>query len=196
MSATPRWLSQWRPCITAVGALLVIQALVEHFIYGGSTICSCGYFRIWEGITWADGNSQQLIDWYTFFHIMQGLISYFVLAYFFPTMPISARFLLVVGTQFAWEVIENSPFLIRLYQEDAISRTYYGDSIVNSLSDTISVMIGFAFALRFPVFWSLALTVAIEALVIFMIHDDIILNTLNFIHQFDFIKAWQLSAMH
>ncbi|MBI5470491.1 DUF2585 family protein [Candidatus Kaiserbacteria bacterium] len=189
----PHWSSLWRPIITMAGLLLVIQVVMLHF-YGQPTICRCGYVELWQSIGDPDTNSQQIIDWYTFSHVVQGLLFYFVLWYFFPKIPMPARFLIVVGGQFLWEVIENTPLIIHLYQLQAVSKTYMGDSIVNSFTDTLAVAVGFALALRLPPQVTILIGFGIELAMLFTIRDDLLLNTVNFVHQFDFIRDWQLAG--
>jgi hypothetical protein len=163
-------------------------------LYGQDVVCRCGIVELWQTISLPDSNSQQVLDWYTFSHFVQGLLSYFVLWYFFPRIPMPTRLLIVAGSQFLWEIVENTPWIIHWYQQQAISKAYHGDSIVNSMTDTLAVAAGFLTAYKLPPQVAIILGVAIELAMIFTIRDDLLLNTLNFAHQFDFIRDWQLAG--
>ncbi len=57
----------------------------------------------------------------------------------------------------AWEIFENTPFVIQSVPRAAtISLDYYGDSVINSMSDIVSMMLGFWIARRAPLWLSVA----------------------------------------
>jgi len=101
---------------------------------------------------------------------------------------------LAVLLEATWEVFENTPFVIDRYRAATISLDYYGDSIVNSMSDIIAMTLGFWIARRAPVKASLALVVVLEVVVAAVIRDNLTLNILMLIHPFDAVKRWQLGA--
>lgn len=93
-----------------------------------------------------------------------------------------------------WEVFENTPLIIEHYREQALAQGYIGDSVINSVSDTLAMALGFLLAWRLPVWATVAVALALEAFVGYSIRDNLTLNITNFIHQFDFIDAWQRGA--
>jgi len=139
-------------------------------------------------------NSQQLTDWYTFSHIIHGIGFYALLWLVARRLPIGMRFVLSALLEATWEVFENTPFIIERYRAVTISLDYYGDSIVNSVSDITAMMVGFWIARRWPVWASVALVVILEVTVGAIIRDNLTLNVLMLIHPFDAIKRWQLGA--
>ena len=139
----------------------------------------------------SSGNSQHLTDWYSFSHIIHGFIFYLALWYFFPRMSLGYRFLLALGIEAGWEILENTPWLIEHYRQQALAQGYVGDSIINSLSDTLAAALGFLLAWRLPVLLIVVLGIAMELFVGFSIRDNLTLNVLGFFHQFEFITTWQ-----
>jgi len=110
-------------------------------------------------------------------------------------MSVGTRLLIAMGLEIGWEIAENTPFVINAYREQALAQGYVGDSILNSVFDTLSMMLGFFLAKRLPVPVTVALTVTFEVFVGVMIRDNLTLNVLNFIYQFDFIYQWQAGAV-
>ena len=180
----------FRTAILASVFLLGLQALALYLL-GQPPICECGYVKLWEGIVLSSGNSQHLTDWYTFSHVIHGFLFYLALWFFFPRMPISVRFLLALGIEVGWEVFENTPMVIDHYRLQALAQGYIGDSIVNSIADTVAMIAGFFIAWRWPIWAVVVLGVGMEVFVGYSIRDNLILNVLGFFHQFEFITDWQ-----
>ena len=174
----------------AITLLLILQGAVL-WLLGQPVICECGYVKLWEGVVLSSGNSQHVTDWYTFSHIIHGFLFYALLRYFFPKMGVATRLLLALGIEITWEIAENTPWVINSYREQALARGYTGDSIINSLFDTIWMAAGFALAWRLPVWATVAIGLALELWVGYVIHDNLTFNILNFIYPFEFIRQWQ-----
>jgi Protein of unknown function (DUF2585) len=173
-----------------IPALLAIQAAVL-LAMGRPPICTCGYVKFWEGDVLSAEMSQHLFDWYTFSHIVHGLLFYFLLRLIFPKLPVGARLLIAIGVEVSWEIAENTPWVIEAYRRQALAQGYVGDSTINSLSDTLSMITGFALARTIPVWASLLAALLLEGYAAYAIHDNLTLNVLNFIHPIDAITRWQ-----
>ncbi|MCE9644085.1 DUF2585 domain-containing protein [Candidatus Parcubacteria bacterium] len=185
-------LTLWHYAALALG-LFVLQALVLHFM-GQPAICTCGYVKLWENVVLSPGNSQHLSDWYTFSHLAHGVIFYYLLSRFAPRVPLGARLLLAFGIELSWEIFENTDMIINRYRESALAQGYIGDSILNSLMDSIAMVLGFFAAWRFPVWVTVALLIGVELFVGYMIRDNLLLNVIQLLHPFDFINEWQTAG--
>ena len=170
--------------------ILGAQAFVLY-LFGQPLISASGHIMLWAGDVLSAENSQQLSDWYTFSHIIHGFIFYGALSFFFPRLSVFQRLAIAVSIEVAWEVIENTPMVIQHYREQALAQGYTGDSVINSLSDTFSMIVGFLFAWKAPVWATVSAALGMEIFVGYEIRDNLTLNVINLIYQFDFIAKWQ-----
>ena len=182
-----------RVAAAVVLGIMVVQALVLHLM-GRVWICSCGTVRVWVGDIWSSELSQQLFDWYTPSHIVHGILFYGLLRLVLPRAPVLVRLAMAVGIEVSWEIAENSPWVIEAYRKQALAAGYTGDSILNSLLDTVAMMTGFAIARLLPWKATVALVLAFEIGVGALVRDNLTLNVLNFVHRFPAIEAWQKGA--
>jgi hypothetical protein len=172
------------------GGIVALQALILVAL-GQPLTCTCGTIRFWQGTVSSAENSQQLTDWYTYSHIIHGFGLYFLLWLIAPRTPFGLRLALAIGLEAGWEVIENTPFVIDRYRQLALAQGYVGDSVINSVVDTLAAAFGFLLAGMLPVWSVVSLALAMELFVGFMIHDNLTLNIIQLVHPSGIISLWQ-----
>lgn len=174
-----------------IGAgIISIQALVL-LAMGQSALCPCGYLELWHGNIKSAENSQHLTDWYTYTHVIHGFGLYFLLWLFAPEWPVGLRLAAAIGLEAGWKILENTPLIIDRYRQLALAQGYVGDSIINSVSDTVAMALGFALARLLPTWTAVPFVVAIELFVGVMVHDNLALNMLQLIQPSEAVSRWQ-----
>jgi hypothetical protein len=190
--------------ITSV--VIVIASAGILFAMGRVPTCTCGHISLWQGTVASVENSQQISDWYTFSHIIHGILFFWFFVWLVQlwgrksgrvlsdSATVGTALVLATLLEAGWEILENTPFIINRYREITISWGYTGDSILNSVCDILAMWIGFIFARYVPWWIALLVVIALELFVGYMIRDNLTLNVLMLLYPFEGIRAWQVGG--
>ena len=187
-----------RGALLALTIALTIGAILLGM--GRVPICACGTVKLWWGVVQSAENSQHIADWYSFSHMIHGLLFYFFAHVLwrrwklFGGRPASWALPIAVAFEGMWELLENSPIIINRYRAVTMSYGYEGDSVLNSMSDISFMAIGFLIASRIPAWASVVLAIVFELFTLAMIRDNLTLNVLMLVWPIEAIRQWQAGA--
>ena len=174
--------------------LIVVVAAAILLAMGRNPMCTCGAVDLWVGGRDSPRTSQMLADWYSFSHIVHGLLFYAVLWLVARRWPVERRFLVALLIEVSWEVIENTPMVIDRYRTATAALGYTGDSVLNSVSDILMMVVGFVLARKLPVWVSILLLVILELVPLFVIRDNLTLNIWMLLWPDQAVAAWQAAG--
>ncbi|MDF8333956.1 DUF2585 domain-containing protein [Novosphingobium cyanobacteriorum] len=186
---------------TLLAATFWLGTIVILLSWHRPPICPCGMVRFWAGEVQSAENSQQITDWYSFSHLIHGMLFYGV-AHLLWRRAGLGRWLpartwalpLAVLVEGSWELLENSPIIIDRYRAVTISYGYSGDSVLNSASDIACMVLGFLFAARVPARLTIAVALAFELFTLAMIRDNLTLNVLMLASPIEAVRQWQAAT--
>jgi len=171
---------------------IVIGAAAILWLMGRPAICTCGTIELWGSA--GSKQSQMLVDWYSLSHLVHGFLFYGILHLAARKVKWERRLLFATLVEAAWELVENSPVIINRYREATIALGYSGDSILNSVSDILMMVVGFLLARRLPVWLSVLVVVVLELVPLAIIRDNLTLNIWMLLSPDDAIRTWQARA--
>ena len=180
--------------VVALAAVAILLAMDRP------PICECGYVKLWHGDINSSGNSQHIADWYTPSHIIHGMIFYALGWLLFVKWGVGGKraaqwgIVLAVFLEAAWEVIENTPFVIDRYRSVTVNWGYSGDSVLNSFADIGWMSFGFYLAMRLPVKVTVVAAVIAEIVTAFVVRDNLTLNVIMLLYPVDAIAQWQAAG--
>jgi hypothetical protein len=183
----------WRADLAAALAIVCVTALLE-IAMGRTLTYHNGPIRPWVSEVHSDQNSQQISDFYTFSHIIHGAVFYGMTHLAMGPASIGLRAAVALAIEATWESYENTDTVINRYRSATIALGYYGDSVLNSMSDILACMLGFLLASRLRWWWTLSWVVAMEVIVAILIRDNLTLNIIMLIWPIEAIKRWQSGA--
>lgn len=185
-SPGPTWRHGLLVLVLLGGTVVALQGMDR------SWWCETGDRAAWSEDTLSIHNSQHLFDPYTFTHVLHGMGFYAILWLLLRRwVPPASRWVIAIGLESFWEVIENTSAVIEKYRESTIALGYYGDSILNSVGDIAACAAGYALAMYLPFWGSLAGFFLVEALLVWWIRDSLLLNILMLLWPLDGVRTWQ-----
>jgi hypothetical protein len=176
----------------AIGVLVALTMIFVLRAEGRLFFCSCNRFLVWVGDICSSSNSQQLFDPFSFTHILHGFLLFWLISLLFRRMSPGWQVLLAVVSEAAWEVFENTPFVINRYRAETAALGYEGDTIVNSFGDLLCALVGFLIARRLGFWRSVIVFLVVEVILTFVIRDSLLLEILMLIRPISAIKQWQM----
>lgn len=185
------WLTDHR--YVALSVLAVIVCLGVLVAMGRPWICPCGDVKLWDGAV-VEEDSQHVFDWWSFSHVVKGMVVFVVLRWLFPSWSVQLALFVAVLFEGAWEVVENAPFVVDWIRAGLNESEYLGDTVVNSAADMLCFVAGFAYAHRVPRWASWLTVVAVEVFTLVAVRVSLFFTVFVFLSPAESLQAWQVAA--
>lgn len=180
------------PTLAVLASFGAIAVLLR--VQGRLWLCACGRIDFWSGNICSADNSQHFLDPYSFTHVLHGFAFFWLILWLAPRLRPGWQLALAIAAEAAWEVFENTNFIIDRYRAETAALGYTGDTVVNSFGDTLCCLVGFVIARRLGLRRSLIVFAVLELILILWIRDSLLLQILMLIFPIDAIKALQMCA--
>ncbi|MEN3794349.1 DUF2585 family protein [Fulvimarina sp. MAC3] len=169
------------PIASTLACLLLTNGLVVLYLWaiGRPFVAPDEPLKLFSTDLSVRANSLHLADPYSLLHAIFGIGLFLFLDRIKPHWPMREKLIVAILGSAVWEIVENTPFVVALFNDTSSPAAYKGDSIVNSVSDALFAAAGFLFARYTPLWVSLAVALALELLVSVWISDGLILGTLK-----------------
>jgi hypothetical protein len=174
--------------VALAGAVLIGVVL---YAWGQPLICTCGYVRFWVGSVFSSENSQQIADWYTLSHFVQGMLVVLVGRLFFPRVSVSVLLAVAIVIGVAWEIVEHTDLVLNRFRATTLYQGYVGDSVLNAVSDYLWMLGGFFVANALPTVWVIVSIAVLEITAAAVARDSLVLTTIMTLHPIEAISDWQ-----
>ncbi len=171
-----------------LGALAIGVTL---WAWGQPLISRTGEVRLWVGSIWSQENSQQVADWYTLSHVVHGTLMALVGKLFGRWTGFPVVVGLAIATGVGWEIVEHTDWVLNQFRATTIYQGYIGDSVLNAVCDYLFMLTGFVTASALSAIWVLAMIAVLELGSALVARDSLTLTTLQLVHPFPAIAAWQ-----
>jgi hypothetical protein len=177
------------PLIAAV--VMMLFSVVYLRWQGRVWWCQQGDWSPISITVWSPHNSQHVLDAYSLSHVLHGVIFYGFFWLFRNRMNLGWRLVGALAIEVAWELMENSPIIINRYRAATISLGYEGDSVINTMGDVASFVVGYFVAQRLGLWWSIVFCLVVDGAMLIIMRDNLALNVLMLLWPIDAIRRWQ-----
>ena len=173
-------------------AVLGIPAIgLTLWAWGQPLLSRSGDVLLWVNSVWSSENSQQVADWYTLSHVVQGMLVGGAGRLWGGRWGYVAALTVAVTVGVGWEIVEHTSWVLDRFRATTIYQGYLGDTVLNAVCDYLFMMGGFFAASVLRTGWSVLLMLALEGISAFVARDSLILTTLRVVHPVPAISAWQ-----
>lgn len=158
--------------VIIVVVIVAISALVLRAM-GRPWVSSRSGFSVWHGDANSSETSQALFDPYSLTHVTHGLLLY---------LATSGNLAASVSVEAAWEILENTPWVVNRYRASALTQGYEGDSITNSGGDLLAMLAGFGIARAIQNPWAiLAVSGVLEIVAYATFRDSVFVSGMSLV---------------
>jgi hypothetical protein len=169
--------ASWTVYAGVILAMVLVKAGFLH-LFDRDLVCPCGV-KLWYNDSVGPENSQHIADWYSVSHFISGMVFAWVMVKTSPAWTLGWKLVAATAFSAGWEIAENTPLIVNAFQAVTIGEHYTGDTIINSMFDTLFLLAGFLVALRLAPLAAVLLALGLEILTTVVIGDGLVVGTLR-----------------